>query len=198
MQAMTHGILGLPDKATHRVRSPGKAAALAPNSGGRGPWNALSARFSVCSAVMFARLAGSCPTAGTVQSGLSHAICLHSAPPEALSTAFTWRVVTVATSGSCAARKSCKCKRLDPQGSLQAMRLIDEQELLSRAGSEQRPGAHSSTTRSSELQVTKLHSTGRHGEPQSHPRAPRPATKSSQLLTLFFRSSSGPAARVVW
>ena len=100
MQAMTQGILGLPDEATHRVRSPGKAAALAPNSGGKGPWKALSARFSVCSAVMFARLAGSRPTAGTEQSGFSHAICLHSAPVEALSTASGRQAVTAATLGS--------------------------------------------------------------------------------------------------
>ena len=98
--------------------------------------------------------------------------------------------------GLCAVRKARICEHSGVQGILQA-RLIVEQELLSRAGSEQWPGAHSSTTRSSELQVTKLHSTGRHGEPQSHPRAPRPATKSFQFMTLFFRSSSGPAARMV-
>lgn len=58
----------------------------------------------------------------------------------------------------------------------------------------QRRGAHSSTTRSSELHVTNVHSTGRHGEPQSQPRVPRPAMNASQLVMLFFRSRSGPAA----
>jgi len=57
-----------------------------------------------------------------------------------------------------------------------------------------RRDTHSSTTRSSELHVTNVHSTGRHGEPQSQPRVLRPAMYASQLVILFFRSRSGPAA----